>query len=197
MSSDATVGIYSGLPADPNAEARKMFTDRTNQQDGLAAILTYCQNKAGFRVGSTNTIPFRQVLKDEFSGIVEYQQNLPSNRLEKSLPGGMMPTAEDLGPYFPYEYIMKIYIAMLMTMTGSHMTLIQFIVRAENELSLEVSETFTIRTDTSTSVVAFRNFWIVNRDEMARQADVLMDRLKLRESIGNWAKKITSDGWQQ
>ncbi|KAG0016333.1 hypothetical protein BGZ82_001124 [Podila clonocystis] len=197
MPSDATVGIYSGLPADPNAEARKMFTDRANQQDGLAAILTYCQNKVGFHVGSTDTIPFRQVLKDEFSGIVEYQQNLTSSRLKKSLPGGMMPTAEDLGPYFPYEYIFKIYIAMLMVMTGSHMTPIQFIVRADNKLSLEVSETFTIRTDTSTSVVAFRNFWIVKRDEMARQADELMDGLKFRVSIGNWARKITSVGWQQ
>ncbi|KAF9367042.1 hypothetical protein CPB97_006469, partial [Podila verticillata] len=51
MSSNSTVGIYNGLPADPNAEARKMFTERANQQDGLAAILTYCQNKVGFRVG--------------------------------------------------------------------------------------------------------------------------------------------------
>ena len=197
MPSDATVGIYSGSPADQNAEARKMFTERSNQQDGLAAILTYCQNKVGFRVNSTDTIPFRQVLKDEFSGIVVYEQSLASNRLEKSLPGGMMPTAEDLGPYFSYEYVLKIYIAMLMMMTGSHMSLIQFIVRADNQLTLEVSETFTIRTDTSTTVVAFRNFWIVNRDEMARRADELMEKLKLRESIGEWAKKITSDGWQQ
>ncbi|KAF9995355.1 hypothetical protein BGZ80_007539 [Entomortierella chlamydospora] len=105
--------------------------------------------------------------------------------------------AEDLGPHFPYEYILKIYIAALMETIGSHMALIQFIIRAENQLSLEVSETFTIRTDTPVSVVAFRNFWIVNRDEMARRADELMDRLKLRESIGDRAKKITSDGWQQ
>ncbi|KAF9987878.1 hypothetical protein BGZ79_005165 [Entomortierella chlamydospora] len=174
MLSDAAVGIYSGLPADPNADARKVFTERVNQQDDLAAILTYCQSKVGFYVGSTDTIPFRQFLK-----------------------GSMMPMAEDLGPHFPYEYILKIYIAALMETIGSHMALIQFIIRAENQLSLEVSETFTIRTDTPVSVVAFRNFWIVNRDEMARRADELMDRLKLRESIGDRAKKITSDGWQQ
>ncbi|KAF8924845.1 hypothetical protein BGZ52_007672, partial [Haplosporangium bisporale] len=47
------------------------------------------------------------------------------------------------------------------------------------------------------TIVAIRNFWIVNRDEMARQADKLMDTLKLRESIGNWARNITSDGFQQ
>ncbi|KAF9367087.1 hypothetical protein CPC16_007007, partial [Podila verticillata] len=82
MSSNTTVGIYNGLPADPNAEARKMFTERENQQDGLASILMYFQNKVGFRIGTIDTIPFRQVLKDEFSDIVEYQQDLPSNRLE-------------------------------------------------------------------------------------------------------------------
>ncbi|KFH72841.1 hypothetical protein MVEG_00066 [Podila verticillata NRRL 6337] len=197
MSSNSTVGIYNGLPADPNAEARKMFTERENQQDGLAAILTYCQNKGGFRVGSTDTIPFRQVLKDEFSDIVEYQQNMPSSRLEKSLPGGLMPTAEDLGPFFPEEYVWRLYIAILMAIASGHTTLIQFIVRADNQLTLEVSETYTIRTDSSMNVMAFRNSWIVNRDEMARRADELMDRLKFRESIDNWARKITSDGFQQ
>ncbi|KAF9369748.1 hypothetical protein CPB97_003323 [Podila verticillata] len=197
MSSNATVGIYNGLPADPNAEARKMFTERENQQDGLAAILTYCQNKSGFRVDSTDTIPFRQVLKDEFSGIVEFQQNVPSSRLEKSLPGGMLPRAEDLGPFFPEEYVWRLYIAMLMASPGSNTSLIQFIVRADNQLTLEVSETFTNHQESSMTVVAIRNFWIVNRDEMARRADELMDRLKLRESIGNWARKITSDGFQQ
>ncbi|KAI9241278.1 MAG: hypothetical protein BYD32DRAFT_458080 [Podila humilis] len=181
MTSNATVGIYNGLPADQDADARKMFTERENQQDGLAAILTYCQNKSGFRVNSTDTIPFRQVLKAEFSGIVE----------------GLMPTAEDLGPFFPEEYIWRLYIAMLMASPGSNTTLIQFIVRADNQLTLEVSETFTNRTDSTLTIVAIRNFWIVNRDEMARRADDLMDTLKLRESIGNWARNITSDGFQQ
>ncbi|KAI9241290.1 MAG: hypothetical protein BYD32DRAFT_458094 [Podila humilis] len=197
MSSHATVGIYNGLPADQDADARKMFTERENQQDGLAAILTYCQNKSGFRVNSTDTIPFRQILKAEFSDIVEYQQNIPSSRLEKSLPGGLMPTAEDLGPFFPEEYVWRLYIAMLMASPGSNTALIQFIVRADNQLTLEVSETFTNRTDSTWTIVAIRNFWIVNRDEMARQADKLMDTLKLRESIGNWARNITSDGFQQ
>jgi hypothetical protein len=122
--SDATMDIDNELPAYPKRQSPKTFTERANQQDGLAAIITYCQNKVGFRVGSTDTIPFRQVLKDEFSGIVVYQQSLASNRLEKSLPGGMMPAAEDLGPYFSYEYVLKIYIAMLMMMTGSQVTLI-------------------------------------------------------------------------
>ncbi|KAG0007330.1 hypothetical protein BGZ81_004976, partial [Podila clonocystis] len=66
MSSNSTVGIYSGLPADPNAESHKMFTERANQQDDLAMILQNCQFKFVFAVGSNNTIPFRQVLKDEF-----------------------------------------------------------------------------------------------------------------------------------
>ncbi|KAI9241292.1 MAG: hypothetical protein BYD32DRAFT_458097 [Podila humilis] len=98
MSSNSTVGIYNGLPADPNAKARKMFTERENQQDGLAAILTYCQNKVGFRVGSTDTIPFRQVLKDEFPDIIH-----------------------------------------------GRTTLIQFIDRADNQLTLEIPETYTIQ----------------------------------------------------
>ncbi|KAF9368520.1 hypothetical protein CPB97_004523 [Podila verticillata] len=129
---NSTVGIYSGLPADQDTETRKMFTERANQQDGLAAILTCCQNKVGFRVGGTDTIPFRQVLNVEFSDIVEYQQSPSSSRLEKSLSGGMMPTAEDLGTHFPFEYIFKMYIAILMAMAGNHMTLVQFLVRADN-----------------------------------------------------------------
>ncbi|KAI9241293.1 MAG: hypothetical protein BYD32DRAFT_78259 [Podila humilis] len=152
---------------------------------------------SGFRVNSTNTIPFRWVLKEEFSDIVEFQQGLPSDRLQMSLPGGVMPTAEDLGPFFPFELVKRYYILMLMAATGGHTSLIQFIVRADNQLTLEVSETFSIGAGSSTSFTAFRYFWIVNRDEMARQADKLMDRLKLRESIGNWARKITSDGFQQ
>ncbi|KAF9306076.1 hypothetical protein BG003_001114 [Podila horticola] len=196
MTSNSTVGIYAGLPADPNAEARKMFTERANQQDGLAMILKYCQTKSGFTVGSNNTISFRQVLKDEFSGIVEYQQNVSSSRLDKTLSGDMLPTAEDLGPYFPFEYILKIYIIILMEATGGGTSLIQFIIRDEGQLSLEVSEAFVMGINGGSSVVAFRNYWIVNRDEMARRADELMDKLKLRESIGNWAKNITSPRFQ-
>ena len=108
-----------------------------------------------------------------------------------------MPTAEDLGPFFPEEYVWRLYIAMLMASPGSNTALIQFIVRADNQLTLEVSETFTNRTDSTWTIVAIRNFWIVNRDEMARRADELKERLKLMESISNWARNVTSDGFQQ
>ncbi|KAF9371450.1 hypothetical protein CPB97_001948 [Podila verticillata] len=110
------MGVFNGLPANSNAEARKMFTERENQLDGLAAILTYCQNKSGFRVG-------------------------------------VMPTAQDLGPFFPFEFIMMYYIFMLTVATSGHMTLIQFIVQADNLLTLEVSEMFTIGTNSSMSYV--------------------------------------------
>ncbi|KAI9241295.1 MAG: hypothetical protein BYD32DRAFT_433322 [Podila humilis] len=146
---------------------------------------------------STNIIPFHQVLMDELSSVVEYQQNLASSRIENSLPGNMMPKTGDLGAHFPLEFIFKIYIAILMAMTSSHITLILFIVLSDNQLTLEVSETFTIGTDSSTNFTAFRYFWIVNRDEMARRADELKERLKLMESISNWARNITSDGFQQ
>ncbi|KFH72833.1 hypothetical protein MVEG_00058 [Podila verticillata NRRL 6337] len=121
---------------------------------------------------------------DELSSVVEYQQNLASSRIENSLPENMMPKTGDLRAHFPLEFIFKIYIAILMAMTN-------------NQLMLEVSETFTIGTDSSTNFTAFRYFWIVNRDEMARRADELKERLKLMESISNWARNITSDGFQQ
>ncbi|KAF9316137.1 hypothetical protein BG006_003649, partial [Podila minutissima] len=89
MSSASTV-CYSGLPADPNAEAYKMFTEWANQKDGLAMILKYCQTKSGFIVGSNNPVPF--------AGL--QGRTVSSSRLDKTLSRDMQLTAEDLGPSF-------------------------------------------------------------------------------------------------
>ncbi|KAF9332110.1 hypothetical protein BG006_005027 [Podila minutissima] len=74
MSSASTVGIYSGLPADPNAEACKMFTEWENQQDGLAMIFKYCQTKSGFSIDSNNPVPFARSSRTSFSALLSIKR---------------------------------------------------------------------------------------------------------------------------
>ncbi|KAF9915822.1 hypothetical protein FBU30_001733 [Linnemannia zychae] len=194
MSSMVTVGIYNGLPADPNAEARKMFTERENQQDGLAAILTYCQNKSGFRPGSNDTTALRQVFENEFWNILNTQPQSVASPFEKSFPNGTQPSVEELRPFFPYEHVLSKYISM-MSMGYSYSSIIQFIVQADYRLTFGINQTITICTDSYKMVSNSGYYYFIDRDVMAQRADELMNKLQLRESIGDWAKRITSNGW--
>ncbi|KAG0236494.1 hypothetical protein BGW42_003400 [Actinomortierella wolfii] len=191
-----TVGIYSGpSPADRNAELRKLFTVRENQQDGLGSILRYCQTKSGFTVGSSDTTAFQKVLTSEFSSILI---PLPSrsSQLELTKPSTgiiALPTAEELRPYFQNSMILEIYIALLMAMGYSYKSIVQFVTKMDSEqLSFDIDESHVFRRDSDTYTLAKRNSWIVNRDEMARQADWLVNKLGLKDSLDDWNQRITS-----
>ncbi|KAG0236496.1 hypothetical protein BGW42_003402 [Actinomortierella wolfii] len=205
----ATVGTYSGpSPRDPDADIRKIFTERENQQDGLGTILKYCQEKVGFTVGSSNTLPLRAVLVFEFSSILRYQPSSrssasslssPTFSIESVVPEGMR--IED-DPGLAAKYIpphLPAYLKFLEDIRKNgygYSSLIVFSTKDEgNTLSLVIDENHVIRIGSQHGVNAFQNVWIIDRDEMARQADWLVDKLRLKESLEDWNRKITSPGY--
>ncbi|KAG0242785.1 hypothetical protein BGW41_003461 [Actinomortierella wolfii] len=203
-----TVGTYSGpRPKDPNADIRKIFTERENQQDGLGTILKYCQVKAGFTVGSSNTWPLRAVLLHEFSTILRHQPSSkssassllsPTFSIECVVPEGVRieddPRMVKYIPTPPPEYF-KFWEDVQRNGYGYN-SLIEFLTKDEgNTLSLVIDENHVIHVGSNYSVSAFQNVWIIDRDEMARQADWLVDKLKLKESLEDWNRKITSPGY--
>ncbi|KAG0256084.1 hypothetical protein DFQ27_005915 [Actinomortierella ambigua] len=208
----ATVGKYTGPPpGNPNADIRMIFTERANQQDGLATILKYCQDKVGFTVGSTNTIPVRALLLWEFSNVLKlqiqgYQAGAPAGAsagvvqsIEKITAEGVSigddPEVQTLYvPPYPPAYLK--FLKELQEGGWSYKSLIVFATKDEsNQLSLVIDENHVVRVGSQQGVNAFNTRWIVDRDAMARQADWLVDKLKIKDSLENWNRRITSPGY--
>ncbi|KAF9973798.1 hypothetical protein BGZ73_002958 [Actinomortierella ambigua] len=203
-----TVGVYSGPPpSDTNAAFLKVFTDPANQQDGLASILKYAQEKVGFTVGSTNTIGIRLVLTWEFSniflphwdGILQKASGEKGPSLERITPEGVRLHEDHTiqSMYIPPS--LPAYLQFLKDLTEGSWTyksLVVFSTKDEGgQLSLTIDENHVVCIGSQQSVNQFSNRYIVDRDAMVKNAQWLVDKLKFKDSLDEWNRRITSPGY--
>ncbi|GJJ73887.1 hypothetical protein EMPS_06245 [Entomortierella parvispora] len=191
------VGEYA---SDPNSELRKIFSVRENQQDGLATILKYCQDKSRFKPGDVDTTAFKEVLQSEFSDVVtedlkptkfiKYQQNRVGSE------GGV----DDLVQHLPDNTRLKKFLASRPSVGNYDWSMAQFITEVEGDyLSLYVVELRVFgRHDSGGSHSGEKIRYgcrSVDRDEMTRRADDLVAKLREKERLVDWAKGMSSVGY--
>ncbi|KAI1291358.1 hypothetical protein EDD11_008976 [Mortierella claussenii] len=189
---DVTAGSYLGPQAeDPNAELRKIFSERGNHQDGLGTILNYCQIESGFAVGSPDITVFMQTLQ-EFSGVVDRQAITTTSPM--GTKDQVVQQVNDFLQLLPDKTKLEKFAAALQGNFSS--TLIHFCIDLQGEsLCLYIPKI--IMNGNASSTFAFCAFdtWVVNREEMVRRADELVTKTKLKERIDDWTKKISSSGF--
>ncbi|KAG0242784.1 hypothetical protein BGW41_003460 [Actinomortierella wolfii] len=204
MGDYSTIGTYRGpAPQDPNAELRKLFTVRENQQDGLASILNYAQKKVGFLVGGTDTEAFRKVLHDEFPDILiykpaDYAKEKPTiKRNEHAAPvaGNTLPVPQSILDHLPRdtaeekEILEKVQSSPYNSLVRSVIEFITFM--DSRDLTLDIKEQYTINVNGFYVEGNRQNAYEVNRIRMAERADWLVDHLGLKDSMEEWCRRIT------
>ncbi|KAF9275375.1 hypothetical protein BGZ88_002366 [Linnemannia elongata] len=179
MSDDITAGIYLGTPPeDPNADIRKIFTERENQQDGLGTILSFCQREAGFTVGSTDTEGFRQQLRtfDPIYG-------------PKTLPA-IQAFAERVPDKSQFQKFAS------QIRDNINAGFVQFCIQQDGDyLALFLTKATVMSNFQNMIGVCAYDIYVVNRGLMASRADELVTRLKLKDGLGEWVKKVSSPGY--
>ncbi|KAG9071506.1 hypothetical protein KI688_005718 [Linnemannia hyalina] len=195
MSGNVTAGIYLGTPpADPNAEIRKIFTERENQQDGLGTILSYCQKEAGFTIGSTDTEGFRQQLRT-FGPVLWLQDSsimMPMQDNKDAVIAAILTFADRVPDK---SQCRKFASEIVDNMTKSF---VQFCVQQDGDYLALFLTKVTVQGNSQNMIgVCAYDIWAVNRGEMASRADELVDKLKLKDGLGEWVKKVSSPGYAE
>ncbi|KAF9084200.1 hypothetical protein BGX29_002664 [Mortierella sp. GBA35] len=189
---DITAGSYLGSQAqDPNADIRKIFSERGNHQDGVGTILSFCQKESGFTVGSSDIGGFMTQLR-QFSGVIDQTA---------------FTTTSPMGPKDQVVQQINAFLALLPdkskvdkfsgSLSGNFSsTLVHFCIDLDGErLRLYIPKI--VVQGNASSMFAFCGFdtWEVNRQEMTNRADWLVEKTKLKDRIDDWTKKITSNGF--
>ncbi|GJJ79148.1 hypothetical protein EMPS_11507 [Entomortierella parvispora] len=193
---DVSAGFHVGSFAyDPNAELRKVFEERANQQDGLGSILKYCQDKSGFRPGNTDTRHFMDVLDAEFSNVVT--KNLNPTAFVNYLTHGGLTSSRDLVEHLPDNSRLTRFLDSRPSSGNYNRAIAQFITEVEGDfLSIYVIELAMSRSGNSNSECASVQLRSVDRDEMARRAEDLVVKLREKERLEEWARGMSSPGYQ-
>lgn len=195
MSDNVTAGIYLGAPPkDPNADIRKIFTERENQQDGLGTILSFCQKEAGFVVGSTDVEGFRQQLQ-KFPPVLWLQDSsvmMPMQDNKDAVIRAIQAFAEGV----PDKSQLQKFASQIRD--GVNTSFAQFCIQQSGDYLALFLTKATVQGNYQFMIgVCAYDIWVVNRDEMARRADELVDRLKLKDGLDDWVKKVSSPGYAQ
>ncbi|GJJ73888.1 hypothetical protein EMPS_06246 [Entomortierella parvispora] len=193
---DVSAGFHVGPFAyDPHAELRKVFEERDNQQDGLGSILKYCQDKCGFRPGNTDTKQFRDVLDAEFSNVVTKTFN-PTTFVKYITDGGST-SSHSLVEHLPDNSKLIRFLDSRPSSGNYNRAIAQFITEVEGDfLSMYVIELAMSQTDRGNSESICIEYRSVDRDEMARSAEDLVVKLREKERLEEWARGISSPGYQ-
>ncbi|KAF9144907.1 hypothetical protein BG015_012062 [Linnemannia schmuckeri] len=193
MSDHVTAGIYLGPPPkDPNAEIRKIFTERENQQDGLGTILSFCQKEAGFTVGDTDTEGFRQQLRtfDPVLWIQDSSVMMPMQDNKDAVIAAIQAFAERVPDKSQCQ---KFASQIRDNMTSSF---VQFCIQQDGDYLALFLTKVTVQGNFQNMIgVCAYDIWAVNRGEMASRADELVARLKLKDGLEDWVKKVSSPGY--
>jgi hypothetical protein len=193
MKDDITAGIYLGTsPEDPNAEIRKIFTERENQQDGLGTILSFCQKEAGFSVGDTDTEGFRQQLRT-FGPVLWLQDSsimMPMQGNKDAVVATIREFAKRVPDKSQYEKF-----ASEVT-DNVNASFVQFCIQQDGDYLALFLTKATVQGNFQFMIgVCAYDIWVVNRGEMASRADELVARLQLKDGLENWVQKISSPGY--
>jgi len=196
--SDITAGYHVGLKADDSdAQLRKVFTDRANQQDGLATILKYCQDKSGYWPGNTDPSGFLGVLEAEFSNVVTIKVNPTTFMKYLGRPGDGMPSIDDLVIHLPENTKLVRFLRNTPLFGSYNRSIIQLFTELEGDyLSFYTVQISKYRDDDETDESVSLTYHSVDRDEMARRADELVKKLRVKERLDDWANGISSDGYR-
>ncbi|KAG0067168.1 hypothetical protein BGZ89_006399 [Linnemannia elongata] len=193
MSDDITAGIYLGTPPeDPNADIRKIFTERENQQDGLGTILSFCQREAGFTVGSTDTEGFRQQLRT-FDPILWTQDSsvmMPMQDNKDAVIRAIQAFAERVPDKSQFQKFAS------QIRDNINASFVQFCIQQDGDyLALFLTKATVMSNFQNMIGVCAYDIYVVNRGLMASRADELVTRLKLKDGLGEWVKKVSSPGY--
>ncbi|KAF9097022.1 hypothetical protein BGX23_009940 [Mortierella sp. AD031] len=189
---DYTAGSYVGPPTkDSDAIIRKIFSEQENQQDGLGTILSFCQKASGYTVGSPDITGFMDQLL-QFRGIVDRKDTTGIN------PSGpkdqVLQQISDFLQPLPDKSKFDKFVGTLHGNFSSN--LVHFCIDLQGE-SLRLYIPKILMQAIGPVVLSICSFetWEVNRDEMTRRADELVEKTKIKESIDVWTKDITSSGF--
>jgi len=189
-----SAGAYQGPPPeDPSAALRKCFTERRNQMDGLGCILKYCQLESGFKVGDTDVTGFRRSLEG-FAGVVDKTKMDDMPRVVGSLMDVFVNVSAFL-MFLPQKWQLDQFWYSAIRYADSNIA--QFVGQDQNDdlLLYIVHMNVHINSNTDTSAYILREYYAVNHDEMARRADELVAKVKDKLGLGEWASRISSEGY--
>ncbi|GJJ71434.1 hypothetical protein EMPS_03784 [Entomortierella parvispora] len=195
---DVTAGYHVGLKADDtDAQLRRAFADRANQQDGLATILKYCQDKSGYRPGNTDPSGFLSVLQAEFPNVVTIKVN-PTTFMQYLGPSSRsMPSINDLVNHLPDNSKLLTFLRNIPEYGSYNRSIVQLFTELEGDyLSFYTVQIGKYQDDDETDESVSFTYHSVDRDEMARRADELVDKLRVKERLDDWANGISSDGYK-
>lgn len=193
MSDNVTAGIYLGAPPkDPSAEIRKIFTERENQQDGLGTILSYCQKEAGFTVGSTDVEGFRQQLRT-FEPILWVQDQSVMMPMQSN-KDAVIAAIKTFAQRVPDKSQCEKFASQIRD--GVNASFVQFCIQQDGDYLALFLTKATVQGNYQFMIgVCAYDIWVVNRTEMENRADQLVDRLKLKDGLEDWVKKVSTPGY--
>ncbi|KAF9332016.1 hypothetical protein BG006_005109 [Podila minutissima] len=190
---NVSAGAYQGTPPEaPSAALRRCFTERGNQMDGLGCILKYCQLDSGFKVGDTDLTGFRRSL-DGFGGVMNKTKTDEMPRLVGSLMDVFVSVSAFL-MFLPQKWQLDKFWYSAIQHADSNIA--QFVGQDQNDgLFLYIVQmNVHINSNTDTSAYILREYYAVNRDEMARRADELVAKIKDKLSLDDWISGVSSEG---
>lgn len=185
-----------GLKAyDSDAQLRRAFTERANQQDGLATILKYCQDQSGFRRGNVDPSGFLRVIEAEFPNVVTIKQS-PTKFMNYIGRTGM-PSINDLVDHMPDNSRLLRFLRNIPEYGYYNRSILQLFTELERDyLSVYTIQITKYQDSDETDDMVSLTYHSVDRDEMARRADELVQKLRVKERLDDWANGISSDEYK-
>lgn len=161
--------------------------------DGLGCILKYCQLESGFKVGDTDVTGFRRSLEG-FAGVVNKTKTDEMPRVVGSLMI-VFATVSAFLMFLPQKWQLDQFWYTAIQHADSNIA--QFVGQDQNNdlLLYIVNMNVHINSNTDTSAYILREYYAVDRDEMARRADELVTKVKEKLGVGEWASRISSEGY--